>query len=112
MYAVVKLLELIAATGVSLGDLRERFDNYIRKTVSIPCPWGKKGQVMRTRISSTENKKRQLIDGVRVFEDGGWVLVAPDRQTASFGILAEAESQDTVDRIVREYSELVEQSQG
>ncbi|MCP4569493.1 MAG: NTP transferase domain-containing protein [FCB group bacterium] len=111
MYAVVKLLEMMATTGVRLGDRSERFDNFIRKTVSVPCPWGKKGQVMRTLINSTENKQRQLIDGVRVFVNGGWVLVAPDRQTASFGILAEGESQDVVDRIVKEYSELVETSQ-
>ena len=53
----------------------------------------------------------ELIDGVRVFESAGWVLVTPDRLKASFGILAEAESEDEVDSIIREYSELVEKSQ-
>ena len=56
---------------------------------------------MRQLITDTENKKRQLIDGVRVFEDGGWVLVAPDRMTASFGIFAEAESVPDVHGNVR-----------
>ena len=111
MYAVIRMLEMMARTEVRLGDLRKKFANYIRKTVSVPCPWGKKGQVMRMLISSTASKERQLIDGVRVFEEAGWVLVAPDRQTASFGILAEAESEDTVDRIIHQYAELVEQSQ-
>lgn len=112
MYAIARILEMMAKTGVKLGDLRRSFDNYIRKTISVPCPWGKKGQVMRSLITSTESKSRQLIDGVRIFEDGGWVLVAPDRQTASFGILAEAESEPDVDRIIRVYAELVEESQG
>ncbi len=111
MYAVIQLLEMIARTKTTLSDLRRRFSNYVRKTVSVPCPWGKKGQVMRTLITATEHKKRQLIDGVRVFEDGGWVLVMPDRLKASFGILAEAESQETVDRIISEYSDLVAKSQ-
>ncbi len=111
MYAIVNLLEMMAKTQTRLGALRPRFSNYIRKNVSVPCPWGKKGQVMRTLIMSTEDKDRQLIDGVRVFEESGWVLVAPDRLTASFGILAEAESEDTVDKIIKEYAELVEQSQ-
>lgn len=111
MYAIVQLLEMMARTDVKLGDLRRQYDNYIRKTISVPCPWGKKGQVMRTLITSTENKNRQLIDGVRIFEEGGWVLVAPDRQTASFGILAEAESEKDVDRIMKEYAVLVEESQ-
>lgn len=111
MYAAVQLLEMMAKTKITLADLRRRFAGYIRKTASVPCPWGKKGQVMRTLITSTENKNRQLIDGVRVFENGGWVLVMPDRLTASFGILAEAESEETVDKIIKEYSNLVEESQ-
>jgi len=111
MYASVHLLEMIAKTETRLSAFRSRFSNYIRKTASVPCPWGKKGQVMRTLITSTEDKQRQLIDGVRVFENGGWVLVMPDRLTASFGILAEAESEETVDSIIRQYSELVENSQ-
>jgi mannose-1-phosphate guanylyltransferase/phosphomannomutase len=111
MYATIRLLEMVAQTKTSLSELRQRFSNYIRKTASVPCPWGKKGQVMRTLINSTEDKNRQLIDGVRVFQNGGWVLIAPDRLTASFGILAEAESEDTVDKIIKEYSELVETAQ-
>ena len=111
MYAAIRMLEMMAKTKITLTDLRQRFSNYIRKTASVPCPWGKKGQVMRSLITATEDKQRQLIDGVRVFENGGWVLIAPDRQTASFGILAEAESEDTVDRIIGEYSDLVEKSQ-
>ncbi len=111
MYATIRLLEMIAQAKTTLHDLRRRFSNYIRKTASVPCPWGKKGQVMRTLITSTEDKNRQLIDGVRVFENGGWVLVTPDRLTASFGILAEAESEDAVDKIIKEYSDLVTNSQ-
>ncbi len=111
MYAAIRMLEMMAKTKITLTDLRQRFSNYIRKTASVPCPWGKKGQVMRSLIAATEDKQRQLIDGVRVFENGGWVLIAPDRQTASFGILAEAESEETVDRIIGEYSGLVEKSQ-
>ena len=66
---------------------------------------------MRNLITNTEDKDRQLIDGVRVFENGGWVLVAPDRLHASFGIVAEAESEEAVDKIIDRYSRLVEDSQ-
>jgi len=111
MYAIANFLEMMAKPNARLGDLRPLFSNYIRKNVSVPCPWGKKGQVMRTLIMSTEDKERQLIDGVRVFEETGWVLVAPDRLTASFGILAEADSESTVDKIIKQYADLVEQSQ-
>lgn len=111
MYAIVHLLEMMAETSARLCDLRTQFANYIRKTVSVPCPWNKKGQVMRTLINSTVEKSRQLVDGVRVFENRGWVLVVPDRLKASFEVLAEAESEETVERIIKEYATLVEESQ-
>lgn len=110
MYAIAHLLEMMAGKDIKLSDLRQRYATYIRKSVSVPCPWGKKGQVMRNLIVSTENKNRQLIDGVRVFEDNGWVLVAPDRLTASFGIMAEAKSEADVDSIINQYIGLVEES--
>jgi len=111
MYSAMHLLEMLAKAKEKLGDIRQRFGQYVRKDVSVPCPWGKKGQVMRTLIASTVDKNRQLIDGVRVFENGGWVLVVPDRQKASFEILAEAEDEGSVDSIIKTYMQLVESAQ-
>jgi len=54
---------------------------------------------MRKLITYTHDKNRQLIDGVRIFENGGWVLVSPDNLTAAFNIMAESESSDKVDEI-------------
>jgi len=111
MYATVRLLEMLAGSGVSMGAMREQFAHYIRKTVSIPCPWGKKGQVMRTVIKATDQKERQLIDGVRVFEDSGWALIVPDRLKAAFTVLAEAGSEKTVKEIIDHYTALITEAQ-
>lgn len=62
-------------------------------------------------ITQTDQKERQLIDGVRVFEDPGWVLVAPNRLTAAFNIIAESPSAEQTNRLLAKYRELVEQSQ-
>ena len=48
---------------------------------------------MRKLIVGSDDKQRQLIDGVRIFEDDGWVLVTPDRTTAAFNIQAESRSE-------------------
>ena len=70
-----------------------------------------KGTVMRKLIVGTDDKERQLIDGVRIFEDDGWVLVAPDRVTAAFNILAESPSAESTEVLVERYSSFVEESQ-
>ena len=79
--------------------------------ISVPCPWAKKGAVMRKLLTGSEDKRRQLIDGVRIFEDKGWVLVVPDRLTAAFNIFAESSSKEETSRLIDRYSTLVNQSQ-
>ncbi|MEE9442975.1 MAG: sugar phosphate nucleotidyltransferase [candidate division Zixibacteria bacterium] len=111
MYATIALLEMLANADTTIEELRHRFTSYVRKIVSIPCPWSKKGQVMRTLINITKDKERQLIDGVRIMENGGSVLVVPDRQKAAFRIIAEAESENSVEKIITRYSDLVKESQ-
>ena len=109
--AGVKLLEMMAQTKTHLASLRKRFEHLYRRMISVPCPWAKKGTVMRKLITESENKQRQLIDGVRIFEDKGWVLVIPDRLTAAFNIFAESESEEEASRLLDQYRALVEQSQ-
>jgi len=109
--AAVYILEMLAKQKVGLAGLRGEFEKYLRAEISVPCPWAKKGQVMRKLISYTNDKNRQLIDGVRVMENGGSVLVAPDNLAAAFNIFAEAKSQDSVDNMISQYRTLIEEAQ-
>ncbi len=111
MMAIVYILEMMARENVRLGDIRGKFEHYLRKQITVPCPWSKKGQVLRKLITSTDEKDRQLIDGVRIFENGGWVLVAPDNLTAAFNILGESDSAESLDKMVNLYKNLVEEAQ-
>jgi mannose-1-phosphate guanylyltransferase/phosphomannomutase len=107
----VYILEMMAREKVRLGELRSYYEEYIRTEVRVPCPWSKKGQVMRRLISDTVSKERQLIDGIRVMEDNGWVLITPDDQTAAFTIMAESKSKESAQEMMGKYAKLVEEAQ-
>jgi len=109
--ATVKILEMMAETNSRIGDLRRKYEKYDRQLLSIPCPWSKKSMVMRRLIVGTDAKNRQLIDGVRIFEDDGWVLIAPDRFKASFNILAESLSPERTSSLLEHYRTFVEECQ-
>jgi phosphomannomutase len=66
---------------------------------------------MRRLITSSDDKERQLVDGIRIYEDKGWVLVAPDRMKASFYIFAESRSDETTTGLLNRYRGLVEEWQ-
>ncbi|MEK7775052.1 MAG: sugar phosphate nucleotidyltransferase [Candidatus Zixiibacteriota bacterium] len=111
MLSSFKLLELMAKTETKLSVIRKRFEHLHRRTISVPCPWAKKGTVMRKLITGTADKTRQLIDGIRIFEDGGWVLVIPDSASASFNIVAESRSDSETSRLIQSYSAMVNEYQ-
>ncbi len=111
IFITVKVLEMMARTKSRFGSVRKKFEYLTRASVTVPCPWSKKGTVMRQLIINSEDKDRQLIDGVRIFEDGGWVLVTPDRTTAAFNIFAESKSKEDAARLLEQYRAFVEQYQ-
>ena len=111
MVALVKILEMMAQTRTRLSELRKQFVHLNRQSISIPCPWSKKGMVMRKLITDSEDKQRQLVDGVRISEDSGWVLVVPDRTVAAFNIFAESPSSDETNRLIDRYQSLLEEWQ-
>ncbi|MFH1687481.1 MAG: sugar phosphate nucleotidyltransferase [bacterium] len=111
MLTAIKLLEMMAHTKLGLGGLRREYAHLCRQEISVPCPWSKKGTVMRRLIVASHNQRRQLIDGVRIFENGGCVLLTPDRLTAAFNILAESHSPEQASRLAERYGAIVIEAQ-
>lgn len=111
MFDVVKILELMAKNNKKLGEVRNEVDKYFLLKKSVACPWSKKGEVMRKLMKFTQDRKRELIDGVRVLDEDSWVLVAPDRQKASFYILAESVKKSIAQKQLQVYTEKVSEWQ-
>jgi mannose-1-phosphate guanylyltransferase/phosphomannomutase len=111
MLSTVKMLEMIAQTKTSISQIRKKYEHYIMQEAMVPCPWSKKGTVMRQLIINSAEKTREMVDGVRIFEDGGWILITPDRFTASFKIVAETTSVKSTSKLLNRYKKIVEKYQ-
>lgn len=107
MYAIGKILEMMAKEKVHLNRLSREIPSFEVLTKKIPCPWDKKGQTMRNAIEDTKGKKTELIDGVKIFIKKDWVLLIPDADEAFFHIWAESEDEKTAKELIREYSDKV-----
>ncbi|MBN1348792.1 NTP transferase domain-containing protein [candidate division KSB1 bacterium] len=107
MFALAKILELMARTNISIGKLNNSLPRVTLKKINVPCSREHKGYVMRKLMEFTEGKTRQLIDGVKIFEDGGWVLVMPDHERAFFHVNAEAEDRKLAVQLVTDYVEQI-----
>jgi len=111
MYAMAKILELMAKQQTTPAQLMARCPHPLILSEVVPCPWDLKGRVMRRMMEHTEGQKRELVDGVRVLFEDSWVLVIPSAYRALFRVHAEAPTQKEARALIREYVKLIKRWQ-
>lgn len=107
MYSVAKLLECMARTKKSIGELDDETPRLFLVKKKIPCPWHFKGQVMRKLMKETDSYERVLLDGIKLFyppkEKYTTVTLFPDRSRPFFHILAESAQEEVAQKLSDEY---------
>jgi mannose-1-phosphate guanylyltransferase/phosphomannomutase len=108
MASLGNLLELLAGAE---GPLSALFDELPRSTVihrTVPCPWSMKGTVMRVLTEQLKDRRTSTLDGIKVFNDGGWGQVIPDPDEPLLHLYAES-ADGQVERVVDELRAAVNQ---
>lgn len=107
MFSIVKILEMLAKSGLTLRKLQTRLPKRSLVVGQVACPWEAKGKVMRRLDENSQGQNRLLVDGIRINFDDAWVLVLPDRDRAGYHILAEAGNNGAAEKFVEEYRQKV-----
>lgn len=107
MYAAAKIMEMVAHTGLTLGQLNRELPRRAVADRAVECPWELKGKVMRKAMEYSENFPRLLIDGVKIFMDDDWALLIPDKERPIFHIVVETAKQERSAQLALEYERLV-----
>ncbi|CCQ98632.1 hypothetical protein CULT_930001 [[Clostridium] ultunense Esp] len=56
---------------------------------------------MRRFMEEIKGKKVELLDGIKVYDEGGWVLVLPDLEEPVFRVVSQARSEEDAIRMVK-----------
>src|SRR5216684_1666406 len=107
IFTTVRVVELLAQSGGSIAALRRKIPPVAHVKAEEFCPWDVKGRVMRTMMEKHLKDRVDLTDGVKVFVDGGWVLVVPDPDKPEYHIIASTLDPVRSAALVEEYSALV-----
>ena len=108
--ALVTLLELLARAHTTLATVREHLPRVHLAHETVVTPWEQKGLVMRTLVELSKDRKLELIDGVKVLHDDGWVLALPDPEEPMTHIWAEADDQRRAGELAQEYVRRIRQA--
>jgi mannose-1-phosphate guanylyltransferase/phosphomannomutase len=87
------LLAMLARSDERLSKLAGRLPPVHIVHEEIVTPWEQKGMVMRTTVERAQGRDVVLVDGVKLPEADGWVLVVPDPEEPITHVWAEAPSE-------------------
>jgi mannose-1-phosphate guanylyltransferase / phosphomannomutase len=108
MASLVNLLQLLAPIERPLSEIVAELPRSTLVHREVRCPWALKGTVMRVLTEQTKGREVDTLDGIKIFEDGGWSQVVPDPEQPLVHIYAEAESPEAAERLERELEQAVE----
>jgi len=105
MFSIIKILEMLAASGKSLSQIDKETPKLFMAKNNIYCSKEQKGKIMRKLVEESEGTKRDLIDGIKIhFDHNKWVLCIPDSEREIFHVNAEGKTRKTAEKLVKEYS--------
>ncbi|MET0421697.1 MAG: sugar phosphate nucleotidyltransferase [Acidimicrobiia bacterium] len=104
---LVKVLDLLAAVGRPLSSMVQALPDTHVVHDTIVTPWERKGTVMRELVERVGSKQLDLVDGVKISDDRGWVLVLPDADDALTHIWAEAATDRDSQQLADDYAQRI-----
>lgn len=106
MFAVVKLMELLAGEERTLSDVFREVPPSFLVRRKIPCAWENKGVLMRMLTTHAKGKESQFVDGVKIFEGDDWALIYPSQDEAYFHLCVESDERKKAEEMADAYEAL------
>jgi len=108
MFAFAKLMEMLASQKTTVSEAAAAIPPYFNAERSVECSFHDKGKVMRKLNEKNRDKPTDTTDGIKVFFNGGWVLVVPDPTDPIIRIFSESSSKGAAEDILQAYQETID----
>jgi mannose-1-phosphate guanylyltransferase/phosphomannomutase len=108
LFALGKLLELLARAGQALTEVAKLAPEVPMARVAVPCPLERKGEVMRRFGEKVQGEEVSYLEGIKVVLDGGWILLRPDRVAPTLHLHAESDTPEAAQKLLRKHREEVQ----
>lgn len=97
-----KIMEYCAREKTSLAELVAEIPEFFLDKREVPVSWSAKGRVIRNLIEEPAGKL-ELLDGVKVYHEDGWVLVLPDPEEPLCRVFSEGTSMEIAESLADFY---------
>jgi mannose-1-phosphate guanylyltransferase/phosphomannomutase len=107
MFAFAKLLELVCQAKRPLAEYAKELPEIHLRQYQVECDIRAKGRVMRGLLERLADRPVEVIDGVKVSEPGGWVLLVPHRSLPELQMWVEGDSEARVEELALQYRAII-----
>ncbi len=107
--SLVIIIDFMEMNKLKLSQLVDMIPDFHVSKKIVECPWEIKGKVMRSLIEDKDGEKVELFEGVKVYRDGGWVLVLPDAEQPVCRIIGEGMSEEFAEELTDVYVKKIEE---
>lgn len=107
LYTLVRVLGAMSKRGMTLSELLTGIPQFYILRCEVPCPWEEKGKVMRLLIEETKGETVELLDGIKVFTEGGWTLILPDSDGPLFQVYAQGVNKQIAEELVERFADKI-----
>ncbi|MEI6846359.1 MAG: hypothetical protein WCK36_04850, partial [Candidatus Firestonebacteria bacterium] len=105
--SVVKILDYMAIVNEKISDIVKKFPESKMLREQVACQWETKGTVMRQLNEYSKDKKAEQIDGIKIFEKEGWIMILPDGEKPLFHLNAEARTTEAAKKLISKYAQMI-----
>jgi mannose-1-phosphate guanylyltransferase/phosphomannomutase len=100
---LVKILDFMNLNNLSLAQLIDMIPEFHISRQEVECPWNAKGKVIRKIIQENSAKNIETLEGVKIHQEDGWVLVLPDAEKPVCRVICESATAEFADELTNIY---------
>ncbi len=104
---LAKLLEVVAREGKPLSALLGALPQYSLSKAAVEVPANRRQATLDALAGLVQGRRVETIDGVKIYEPDGWVLVRPSGTEPLFRVYAEARTAERASALAQEGTDLI-----
>ncbi|TGV17903.1 mannose-1-phosphate guanyltransferase, partial [Mesorhizobium sp. M00.F.Ca.ET.186.01.1.1] len=111
VYSLMSILSYLAQEEKPLSLLLKLLPACHMERKTVFCPWGAKGKVMRKVLEENKGKLLELVDGIKVYDTNGWVLILPDSEDSHVKVISQGATAETAATLASSYARRIAEYQ-
>lgn len=109
VYAVTKMMEILATRDTTLSRLAAEIPEYSRSVFNIDCEHEKKMKVLESVKTHFDSEHLiNTVDGIRVDLDDSFILIRPSRFEPLIRVYLESKSSEELQKLIKSVTKVIE----